>query len=227
MVEQGTHKPLVGGSNPPSATNHRSRRCGPPVRRGRIDSFTFRRDTIRSPATSVQPVMRPRTSVTGCSGALDAILGPTGGARPSPARPRRLPLNPKFFRNGIVMLVLVVGHRRAAVHVDAVARSQTDPGRLLAVPRPTSATARSTAVSPAGRDAHGQAQAPDRQTYTVTVPSDPDPGLPRHAARRPRPAARTLSSTHLQGRARAGHVVARAAPDRAPAADLSAGSSSS
>lgn len=24
MVEQGTHKPLVGGSNPPSATNSRS-----------------------------------------------------------------------------------------------------------------------------------------------------------------------------------------------------------
>ncbi len=34
---------------------------------------------------------------------------PSGGARSSPTRPRRLLLNPKFFRNGIVMLVLVVG----------------------------------------------------------------------------------------------------------------------
>src|SRR5262245_24371446 len=40
---------------------------------------------------------------------LDAILGHTGGAGSSPVRLRRLPLNPKFFRNGIVMLVLVVG----------------------------------------------------------------------------------------------------------------------
>src|SRR5215831_6762066 len=40
---------------------------------------------------------------------LDAILGHTGGAGSSPVRLRRLLLNPKFFRNGIVMLVLVVG----------------------------------------------------------------------------------------------------------------------
>src|SRR5215218_5861567 len=41
--------------------------------------------------------------------APDAILETIGGARSSLTRPRRLLLNPKFFRNGIVMLVLVVG----------------------------------------------------------------------------------------------------------------------
>src|SRR4029077_16155995 len=40
---------------------------------------------------------------------LDAILDGIGDARPSLARPGGSPLNPKFFRNGIVMLVLVVG----------------------------------------------------------------------------------------------------------------------
>src|SRR6187401_1055114 len=39
----------------------------------------------------------------------DAILPARDGGRSSLASPRRLLLNPKFFRNGIVMLVLVVG----------------------------------------------------------------------------------------------------------------------
>jgi len=41
--------------------------------------------------------------------APDAILGPSGDARSSLTRPGGSLLNPKFFRNGIVMLVLVVG----------------------------------------------------------------------------------------------------------------------
>src|SRR6476659_4757600 len=52
---------------------------------------------------------RGRTSVIKPSRPPTLYSKPSGGARSSPIRPRRLLLNPKFFRNGIVMLVLVVG----------------------------------------------------------------------------------------------------------------------
>src|SRR6478752_913718 len=52
VVEQGTHKPLVGGSNPPSATNHDRDNTALP-KEGRVDSFILGRATIRSRPTSV------------------------------------------------------------------------------------------------------------------------------------------------------------------------------
>src|SRR3954454_1238913 len=72
-------------------------------------------DPSSAPTARSGSALRPNPCATGqdlCHGgvtALDAILETIGDARSSPARPRRLLLNPKFFRNGIVMLVLVVG----------------------------------------------------------------------------------------------------------------------
>jgi hypothetical protein len=86
VVEQGTHKPLVGGSNPPSATSpHRSRATALRLE-GRIDSFTMHQRAIRGP----RPFVICDAGQDLCHGvleALDAILGSQGDARPSPARP--------------------------------------------------------------------------------------------------------------------------------------------
>src|SRR6185369_6843870 len=62
-------------------------------------------DDVRRPYPRVQRQdLRPGVPRT-----LDAILDGIGDARPSLARPGGSPLHPTFFRNGIVMLVLVVG----------------------------------------------------------------------------------------------------------------------
>ena len=80
-----------------------------------IDSRSRRVETfIRDDATigghpASEPMTRGRTSVIKPSRPPTLYSKPSGGARSSPTRPRRLLLNPKFFRNGIVMLVLVVG----------------------------------------------------------------------------------------------------------------------
>jgi cell division protease FtsH len=85
-------------------TGHVARR----TRRSRVESFIDGDDTIR-PLASSEPKAREQDLCHGGVQAPDAILETIGGARSSLTRPRRLLLNPKFFRNGIVMLVLVVG----------------------------------------------------------------------------------------------------------------------
>src|SRR5918994_6115604 len=96
----GLWKPQAG--EPLSLQTARGARpCG-------VESFIHRRDTIRRCPAS-EPRMQGQDLCPGGVQALDAILGTIGDARSSPARSRRLLLNPKFFRNGIVMLVLVVG----------------------------------------------------------------------------------------------------------------------
>ena len=104
MVEQGTHKPLVGGSK--SALRYQP--------------------ATPTTAPDVAEAARPRSIRLGggrvlLSGRDDGLRGspkgPTLYSRrwrvPSAHRrhgfPRRRFLNAKFFRNGIVMLVLVVG----------------------------------------------------------------------------------------------------------------------
>ena len=62
MVEQGTHKPLVGGSNPPSATIHP--RDPALVTSVRIESFTSACVAIRPLCSSVL-FDEGRTSVRG------------------------------------------------------------------------------------------------------------------------------------------------------------------
>ena len=142
----------------------------------------------------------------------------TGDARSSLARPRRLLLNPKFFRNGIVMLVLVVG-TAALLFTWLQSTTQADPDRLFGVPRPTSGRARSTSVVQQG------------ETLTVT-PKDPAPARTRVTVPQPvltkvypddmQAAAKAGNvdprRRHLQGRTGARHVVARPAPDRPAAA---------
>ena len=59
---------------------------------------------------------------------------------------RRLLLNPKFFRNGIVMLVLVVG-TAALLFTWIQSTTERADRRLLRVPRPTSARATSSRSS--------------------------------------------------------------------------------
>ena len=95
VVEQGTHKPLVGGSNPPSATRHDSNR--PVGRTGGPFAWACGRCAIVSnPSSSAAPpsgrARRPypcgrqdlcHKAVT----ALDAILGTIGDARSSLTRP--------------------------------------------------------------------------------------------------------------------------------------------
>ena len=190
VVEQGTHKPLVGGSNPPSATNLDRNDAALPIRRAVSNSF------ISGAPPSGRPDVRTAVHETqdlrhGVVTALDAILARTGDARSSPARPRRLLLNPKFFRNGIVMLVLVVG--TAALLFTWIQGHDADqPGRLLAVPHRRPAR-QGRHGRPAGRHAHRQAQGRHRPTYTVTVPSVLTQVYPTTCSRPPRPAARTLA----------------------------------
>ena len=93
MVEQGTHKPLVGGSNPPSATKtlNAGRPSGSPAGRSDsgdtpFDSFTSGADTIRRGPAPVS-ITEAQDLRHGGVPALDAILGWIGGARSSPARP--------------------------------------------------------------------------------------------------------------------------------------------
>ena len=84
MVEQGTHKPLVGGSNPPSATTSFDLCCDAVTYQWWI-ALDARNGVRHGPA-----LYSPRWSLR--------------GSGPDP----EAPLNPKFFRNGIVMLALVV-----------------------------------------------------------------------------------------------------------------------
>ena len=136
MVEQGTHKPLVTGSNPVSATNDRLQRPGrlPGRLRIRRRCDVRRAGRRRGPSTRVpdspgQPNIRPTPAVLSCEGVARFAtlwLGPTleGGSEsrtvpraytaaadraPTDRQIRRLryTLNTRFMRNGIVMLVLV------------------------------------------------------------------------------------------------------------------------
>ena len=75
MVEQGTHKPLVGGSNPPSATRLDDAPTALLTREGRSDSFTSRGATIRSRPSSVSR-HEAQDLRHGVLTGLDAILAP-------------------------------------------------------------------------------------------------------------------------------------------------------
>ena len=135
-------------------------------------------------------------------------------------------MNPKFFRNGIVMLVLVVGtaallftwiQSSAQPNRSATRRSSND----VSQGKVNSVVQQGDTLTVKLKDGH-------RAAYTVTVPSvltDVYPNDMQAAAnageRHPRPA-------DLQGGAGARHLVARPAPDRpAAAASSSAASSSS
>ena len=146
VVEQGTHKPLVGGSNPPSATRPIPTDGPPP---GGPFRFLHLRTRHHPAPSGVRTHDRGQDLCHGVVIALDAILGPTGGARSSPARPRRLPLNPKFFRNGIVMLVLVVG--TAALLFTWINSTTPPPRSATRSSWPTSRAARSTRSSSRAR----------------------------------------------------------------------------
>ena len=106
----------------------------------------------------------------GSSWHLDAILGTIGDARSSLAATRRLLLNPKFFRNGIVMLVLVVG--TAALLFTWIQSSATaDTGRLLAVPDRRPGRARSQTVIQQGDTLTVKPKGDRRRPTRVIVPS--------------------------------------------------------
>jgi hypothetical protein len=68
VVEQGTHKPLVGGSNPPSATNPSTTQGSLGLVGGRIDFFMSPVVAIRLVQASVS-VIEGMTSVRGSFGA--------------------------------------------------------------------------------------------------------------------------------------------------------------
>ena len=141
MVEQGTHKPLVGGSNPPSAT----RLDRPTTRRpaGRVVAIPSvdGRATIRTVSASVRRC-RDQDLRHGVVAAPGAILGRNRRRIGAVRTPEAPSLNPKFFRNGIVMLVLVLG--TAALLFTWINASQpAAPGRLLGSSSTTSRPARS------------------------------------------------------------------------------------
>ena len=79
-------------------------------------------------------------------------------------------MNPKFFRNGIVMLVLVVG-TAALLFTWINSTHAVELGRLLAVPSTTSRRARWTTVVQQGETLTVNAHESRPTTYTVTVPS--------------------------------------------------------
>ena len=157
MVEQGTHKPLVGGSNPPSATNLATSTTALPRRRAVANPSPGRAPPSGGRPASVSSI-GTRTSVPGWSAvpALYSAAAAAHGRRP--LDPGGSSLNPKFFRNGIVMLVLVAGHGRAAVHLDHDQHTGADR-RLLPVPERRRRPARSSKVVQQG------------DTLTVTVPT--------------------------------------------------------
>ena len=95
VVEQGTHKPLVGGSNPPSATNPASGMERP---RARVRDLW----AVAVPRTSVMLPARP------FGGRRPYNRLPDRSTRTAHAEGRSL-LNSRFMRNGLVTLVLVVG----------------------------------------------------------------------------------------------------------------------
>ena len=116
MVEQGTHKPLVGGSNPPSATNSTratALRSGGPFRflhlRSRHHPARVRRPS-RWSWTGPPSRGRHRTR---------RYTRPHGDARSSPARPRRPPVEPQVLPERHRHAGARRRHRAAsAVHVD-------------------------------------------------------------------------------------------------------------
>ena len=98
MVEQGTHKPLVGGSNPPSATNPLINPvAGVAYPSPGASNLHEPPPTARGPEWATRPKREP------------TLYSTHGDARRRLFHPEAPSLNPKFFRNGIVMLVLVVG----------------------------------------------------------------------------------------------------------------------
>ena len=217
MVEQGTHKPLVGGSNPPSATTTRhtsTRRRFPPARRGRFDFLTFPAVAIRS-AAIVRRDDRGHDLGQGVWRALDGILATRGGARRRSLHPEAPSLNPKFFRNGIVMLVLVVGTAALLFTWITTTGQPTNTGYSQFLAEVSDGQDRQG--HPAGHDA-------DRRTHRYTTddlhghrPHRPDPGLPDMLAAA-KTTGKTLPRRHLPGDPRAGHVVAGPAAHRRPAA---------
>ena len=125
---------------------------------------------------------------------------------------RRLLLNPKFFRNGIVMLVLVVGHRGAAVHVDPV----DDPDQAVNYSEFLAdvKAGEVAEVKQQGETLTVKGTGPT-QTYTVIVPNILTRRLFGHADRGER--GRPAVDRDVQRRPDARHVLAGAAADRAPA----------
>ena len=181
MVEQGTHKPLVGGSNPPSATNARPTTFGH-CRPGSSD-FPIAVPPPSAARRRPYPDSGTRPSVSGTSigaGRYTRTQRSTHGRRRST---RRLRLNAKFFRNGIVMLVLVVGHR-ALLFTWLIQPTRRKPRRLFPVPRRRRRRARSPAVTQQGDDPDRQRQRTDRDLHGHR-PERPDPrSMQRHAGRR-------------------------------------------
>ena len=100
-------------------------------------------------------------------------------------------MNPKFFRNGIVMLVLVVG--TAALLFTWISTTSTaDPDRLLASSSPTSSAGKVDTVVQQGDDARRSTLDAAGTDLHRHRPEHPDRRLRRHAGAPPRTAARTL-----------------------------------
>ena len=114
MVEQGTHKPLVGGSNPPSATTLDHLTAALPTRRA-VSNPSPRGAQPSASAPRPYSCNETQDLRHGVLTGLDAILAAPATHGRRLLDPGGSSLNAKFFRNGIVMLVLVVGHRCAAV----------------------------------------------------------------------------------------------------------------
>ena len=79
-------------------------------------------------------------------------------------------MNPKFFRNGIVMLVLVVGIA-ALLFTWIQSSSHAEPDRLLARSSPTSRQGKVDTVVQQGDTLTVKRKDGDARPYTVTVPS--------------------------------------------------------
>src|SRR6476646_404137 len=137
VVEQGTHKPLVGGSNPPSATNQPGTR-GPSVD---PTGFSLARDRAGRSAGDARRYrnLHPRRrhhrwtssvrthdtgqdlchkAVTATDAILETIRRRTVVAHSTPEAPFESQVLPKRHRDAGAGR----WHRRAAVHLDPVQR---------------------------------------------------------------------------------------------------------
>ena len=200
VVEQGTHKPLVGGSNPPSATRPIPS-DGPPTRRA-----------VSIPSSSDAPPSARRPASVPMSEGQDLRHGVVIGtrrytrthrrrtvvARSTPEAPFEPQVLPQRHRDAGARR----RHRCAAVHLAQSRRPTPTPDRLLGVPDRRPATTRSTSVVQQGETLTVKLKRPRRRPTRSPSRAILTQVYDDMQSRRPRPATSTLQPDDLQGASR-------------------------